>query len=152
MITAQGQLYVRGANVFSMVRDASKHTKKGKGSIQALVAATLQVEEDKVLLDRHMPDSGPSYDASQPVYIDICGVRNPTTGARNVRYRLAASVGWKATFTLFWDKTVVSREQMRAVLTDAGVLVGLADGRSVGYGRFVIDGFEILDAEQATAA
>lgn len=43
--------------------------------------------------------------------------------------------GWLASFTLCWDKTIVSREQMRAVLQDAGTLVGFADGRSVGYGR-----------------
>jgi hypothetical protein len=47
---------------------------------------------------------------------------------------------------------VVSREQMRAVLSDAGVLVGLADGRSVGYGRFAVDLFEMDDAEKSAAA
>lgn len=153
MVTADGQLYVRGTYVFSMVRDAAKHTKKGKGSIQALVAATLQIEEERVLLDRWMPkDGAPTTDAAQSVYIDVTGVRNPSTKARNVRYRLATSAGWNATFTILWDKTIVAREQMRAVLNDAGTLVGLADGRSVGYGRFDVTGFEVLDAEKATAA
>lgn len=151
MVTAEGQLYVRGAYVFSMVRDASKHTRKGKGSIQSLVAATLQVEEERVLLDRWVPEA-PTTDSTAPVYIDVCGVRNPTTKARNVRYRLAARAGWSAEFTLAWDKTIVARDQMRAVLNDAGALVGLADGRSVGYGRFDVVSFEIINAEEATAA
>jgi hypothetical protein len=153
MVMPDGQLYIRGTYVFSAVREGAKHTKKGKGSIQGLMAATLQVEEDRILLDRWMPKKGdPTTDATQAVYIDVCGVRNPATKARNVRYRLAASTGWKATFTLLWDKTIVSREQMRAVLNDAGTLVGLADGRSVGYGRFAVESFEVLDAEAKAAA
>jgi hypothetical protein len=153
MVTAGGQLYLRGTYVFGMLRDAARHTRKGKGSIQALVAATLQVEDERVLLDRWLPKgTDPTTDASQSVYIDVCGVRNPTTKARNVRYRLAASAGWQAEFVIVWDKTVVSRDQMRAVLNDAGVLVGIGDGRSVGYGRFTVGRFEVLDAEKQTAA
>ena len=142
MVTPDGQLFVLGTYVFGMLRDAAKHTRKGKGSIQALVAATLQVEDERILLDRHVPRDGPTTDPSQPVYIHVSGVRNPSTKARNVRYRLAAGAGWNAHFTLLWDKTIVSRDQMRAVLNDAGTLVGLADGRSVGYGRFKVEKFE----------
>ena len=128
--------------VFGMLRDAARHTIKEEGSIQALVAATLQVEDERVLLDRWLPKgTDPTTDASQSVYIDVCGVRNPTTKARNVRYRLAASAGWQAAFVIVWDKTVVSRDQMRAVLNDAGVLVGIGDGRGVGYGRFTVGRF-----------
>ena len=153
MVTPGKQLYIRGSYIFGALRDGAKHTKKGKGSIQALVAATLQVEEEIILLDRWLPESGdPIADPSQPVYIDVCGVRNPATRARNVRYRLAASSGWNAEFTLLWDKTIVSREQMRAVLNDAGTFVGLADGRAVGYGRFDVISFEVLNAEEAPAA
>lgn len=152
MVMPNGQLYVRGTYVFGAMRDGARHTKKGKGSIQSLVAATLQIEEERVLLDRCLPKGDPTTDATQPVYIDVCGVRNPSTKARNVRYRLAASIGWKAQFTLLWDKTIVQRDQIRAVLNDAGTLVGLADGRSVGYGRFAVESFEVLDAEASTAA
>ncbi len=152
MVTPDGQLYIRGTYIFGMARDAARHTRKGKGSIQSLVAATLQVEEEIVLIDRFIPGGGPTTDRTQPVYIDVTGVRNPSTKARNVRYRLAASSGWRATFTLLWDRTVVGREQMRAVLNDAGTLVGLADGRTVGYGRFDVTEFDVLNAEQKTAA
>lgn len=148
MVTSDGQLYVVGTYVFGMLRDAAKHTRKGKGSIQAMVAATLQVQDDRILLDRFMPkDGNPTTDSSQPVYIDVMGVRNPSTKARNVRYRLAASAGWNAAFTILWDKTIVSRDQMRAVLTDAGTLVGLADGRSIGYGRFEVVSFDELSED-----
>lgn len=162
MIAKSGELYVRGEYVFSMLREAAKNTKKGKGSIQAAVAATLQVEESRVMLGRKMPrGSWPlepagvcsvTRDPEEPVYLDVCGVVNPSTKGRNVRYRLAVSAGWKATFTIVWDKTIVSRDQMRAVVNDAGTLVGLADGRKVGYGRFSVISFTEIDAEQTTAA
>lgn len=152
MVTDSGQLYVPASYAFAALRDGARYTKKGRGSIQSLVAATLQIEDTQILLDRWMPKDGPKMGASDPVYIDVCGVRNPTTKGRNVRYRLAASAGWEASFTLLWDKTIVSREQMRSVVNDAGILVGLADGRSVGYGRFELKSFEVLNAEAEAAA
>jgi hypothetical protein len=154
LVTEEGQLYVRGDYVFGCIRDGSKYTKKGRGSIQGLVSATLLVEEDVVLLNRHLPKEGdPPKGPSGPVYIDVRGVKNPTTKARNVRYRLAASRGWECSFTIAFDKTIVSREQMRGVLTDCGNLTGIADGRSIGTGRFEVLSFEELDrAEDAPAA
>ncbi|MBI4783274.1 MAG: hypothetical protein HY785_18430, partial [Oscillatoriophycideae cyanobacterium NC_groundwater_1537_Pr4_S-0.65um_50_18] len=46
-------------------------------------------------------------------------------------------------FLLDWDKTIVSRSEMEAVAIDAGKLVGLGDGRSIGYGRFEMQSFEV---------
>ena len=149
-----GLLFIKDIQVFGCLRDAAKHTKKGRGSIQPLVAATLQVEDTIILLNRSMPAEGdpPKKDRSAPVYIDVCGVRNPATKARNVRYRLAASKGWEATFVILWDKTLVAREQMKTVLRDAGILCGIGDGRSVGNGRFEIAKYEELsDAEETPA-
>jgi len=149
MVTPSGQLYLDGTYVFATIIAAAKHTRKGKGSIQPLVAATLQVCDEQVLLDRWLPEGELTNDKSQPVYIDVCGVRNPSTKARNVRYRLAASAGWNCSFTIMWDKTIVARPQMEAVVRDAGVLVGFADGRSIGYGRFAVSQFEFLAEELA---
>jgi hypothetical protein len=151
LVTPEGQLYVKGTYVFGMLVAAAKNTKKGKGSIQPLVAATLQIEEAEILLDRFLP-SAPDYDNRKPVYIDVSGVVNPGTKARNVRYRLAAAAGWRITFTLKWDKVVVGRELMMNVVSDAGTLVGLGNGRKIGDGRFEVERFEILDAEGKTAA
>lgn len=153
MITPEGQLFLKAENVFSCIRDGARFTKSGRGSLQPRVAATLQIDEEFVLLNRYMPKKGePTKDKTADVYIDVCGVRNPSTKARNVRYRLAASKGWECRFTLLWDKTIVAREQMRAILNDAGILVGIGDGRSVGKGRFEVVKFkELVDAEEETA-
>ncbi len=144
LVLPNGQLYVQPSYVFGCLREAAKYTKKGKGSIQGAVSATLQVADDVVLVDRYLPDPIPS-DPTAPVYLDVRSVRNPATKARNVRYRVAASSGWQVTFNIFWDKTIVSRNEIEAVARDAGQLVGLGDGRSIGMGRFSVEQFTVAE-------
>lgn len=139
-----GQLYIQPSYIFGCLREAAKYTKKGKGSIQGAVSATLQVADDVVLVDRFLADPLPS-DPTAPVYLDVRSVRNPATKARNVRYRVAASSGWNICFNIFWDKTIVSRGEIEAVARDAGQLVGLGDGRSIGMGRFSVEQFTVAE-------
>lgn len=147
LMTEDRQLYVDSTYIFGMLRDAARHTKNGRGSIQSNLVATLQTLDDRVLVDRWLPaDGDPPRDPTQPVYIDVRSVKNPATKGRNVRYRVAASTGWQVTFHILWDKTIVNRQQMEAVCIDAGRLVGLGDGRSVGFGRFSVISFEVSDA------
>lgn len=145
LMTKERQLYVLPTYVFGCLRDAAKYTKKGKGSIQSAVSATLQVTDDIILVDRFVPEEPIPTEHTEPVFMHICSVRNPSTKARNVRYRIAASKGWQLEFNLLWDKTIVSRAEMEAVCRDAGVLVGIADGRSVGFGRFAITSFDVAE-------
>ncbi|MGB3496428.1 MAG: hypothetical protein WBA57_27120 [Elainellaceae cyanobacterium] len=73
-------------------------------------------------------------------------VTGSSTGrGKVIRYRVAVSCGWHCAFHLLWDKTIVSRREMQAIAIDAGHLVGLGDGRSIGYGRFEILQFDIED-------
>jgi len=155
MVTKDGQLYFDPSYTFASIRDGAKHTKRGRGSIQGNVAATLQVVDSKILLDRWMPGfpnghlcdpktvEAPTTDNTEPVYLDIRGVRNPITKSRNVRYRIGCSKGWRCTFEIEWDKTIIDRNQMQAVLIDAGRLSGIGDGRSMGLGRYEIESFQV---------
>lgn len=155
LVTKDGQLYVPPTYVFGCIRNGAKYTKKGRASIQSAVASTLQVGPHRILLDRHFPGfpnghefnletvETPTQDDEQPVYLDVTSVRNPSTKGRNIRYRVAANTGWKCTFDLTWDKTVVSRGEMEASTQDAGRFFGLGDGRSVGFGRFEVTDFQV---------
>lgn len=154
-VTKDGQLYFDGSYVFGCLKNAAKYTKSGKGNVSSKLIATLQVLDDKVLIDRHFPafPNGHAFDAhtvpepprsdDAPVYLDVRGVVNPSTKGRNVRYRVAASAGWQATFHILWDKTIVSRNEMESVLIDAGRLVGIGSGRSIGMGRFEVVSVEL---------
>jgi len=50
-----------------------------------------------------------------------------------------------AEFTLLWDKTIVSRGEMEAIVIDTGKLVGLGNGRSIGFGRFDVIAFDVSE-------
>lgn len=142
--TKEGQLYATPEQVFGMMKEAAKYTKSGKGSIQKSLVATLQVTDNMLLMNRSLADGEtPPIDPEAPLYLDVRGVVNPANKARNVRYRVASSPGWELTFHLLWDKTIVSRSQVEAVLIDGGKLVGLGDGRSIGMGRYVVEEFTV---------
>lgn len=145
LVTPDNQLYVMASYVFGCLRDGAKYTKKGRGSVQSALSATLQISEDIVLIDRYLPDPL-TRDRTQPVYLDVRSVRNPSTKGRNVRYRVAASPGWLATFSIYWDKTIISRNEMQAVARDAGTLSGIGDGRTIGCGRFAVEAFDIVES------
>lgn len=154
LVTKDKQLFVDPSYIFGTIRDGSKYTKKGKGSIQSLVSATLQVLDDRVLVDRYLPENVAQLvnETDEPVYLDVRSVRNPTTKARNVRYRVAASPGWTTTFTIMWDKTIVSRNEMHAVLIDAGRFSGLGNGRNIGFGRFTVEAFDVSEEPGSQSA
>jgi hypothetical protein len=162
LVTRDGQIYIPSTYAFATIRNGAKYTKKGRGSIQPAVSATLQIISSKILLDRFFPGfpngheldlasvDRPSYDADDPVYLDVAGVVNRTTKGRNVRYRVACSPGWRCEFDILWDKTIVSRSEMEAATRDGGRFFGFADGRGIGFGRFELESFEASDAETST--
>ena len=73
-------------------------------------------------------------------------MRNPSTRNRNIRYRIALAAGWEMTFTMQFDKSIVSREQMHSVLIQTGELVGIGSGRAISMGRFAVVAFTELAA------
>lgn len=151
LYTPEGQLYVEPTYVFGCLRDGAKYIKRSRASVQKLVAATLQVLDNMVLFDRFIPGFDGKLpvklptDPTLPVYLDIRSSVNPNTKSRNVRYRVAAGIGWKTAFTVIWDKTVVSTGEMQSIFIQSGQLVGLADGRNIGFGRFDVLKVEVSE-------
>jgi hypothetical protein len=148
--TGDNQLYLPGYYFFSNLKEGAKYVKEGKGSISKKVAATLQIVDDIVLLNRYMPEGWESIETkdmtqnpSDSVYLHICGVVNPSTKGRNVRYRIACSPGWECEFTIMWDASLVSVPNIQRVVEDAGILLGVGDGRSTGNGRYEVVSFEL---------
>ena len=155
IVDKAGQLFLDPSYIFASLRDGGRNIKRGRGSIFKWVAATLIVTDNKIMINRFYPGypcdepfdvetiEPCTNDQDEPVYIDVRGVVNPSTRARNVRYRLACSPGWEITFNIIWDKTVVSRNEMESSVIEAGRLVGLANGRAIGMGRFEIESFTV---------
>ena len=155
----KGQLYIRGDYVFSCLAGkdgGARYTRNKRASLLSPTRATLQVSEDRIFFGRSMPGANGSYDVATapvpdrdpdlPVYMDVRSVINPATKGRNVRYRIAMSPGWECTFHIQWDKTLVSRDQMKAILIDAGRMCGIGSARAIGMGRFEVSEFTVSDS------
>ena len=158
-VDKKGQLYIRGDYVFSCLAGkdgGAKYTRSKRGTLLAPTRATLQVNEDRIFFGRFMPDANGSYDVTRatvpdrdpdlPVYLDVRSTVNPATKARNVRYRVVLSPGWECAFHIQWDKTLVSRTQMEAILIDAGRMCGIGSARAIGMGRFEVSEFTVSDS------
>lgn len=140
-----GRLYLPPTYLFGCLRDAARFTRRGRGTLQSQLAATLQVlDETLPLANRSLP-AELSTDPTQPVYLDVRSVKNPNTRGRNIRYRVAAAPGWQVSARLCWDVSIISRAELQAVALDAGRLVGIGDARSIGLGRFEVLALEVND-------
>ncbi len=162
MVDAQGRPFVHDTYLFAAIRDGGRYLKRGRGNLVAAIAATLQLLEDPILVtNRFWPGyenspadtpfnpaqaALPPTDPTAPLYLEVRGVRNPSTRNRNIRYRIALAAGWEMTFTMQFDKSIVSREQMHSALIQTGELVGIGSGRAIGMGRFAVVAFTELAA------
>lgn len=151
LYTPDLKLYCPGVYMFTALKDAGVYTKAGRGTIKNKLGATLQVLDNTLTFNRKLPDKIENLDVEKwpkndthPVYLDIRGVTNPNSKGKNIRYRVAMSPGWETEFTIQWDKTIISENQMEQVVNDAGVLIGIGDGRIIGFGRFEMLEFEII--------
>jgi len=157
-VDRDGHLYFDSSYAFACIREGGRHIKRGKSNLISPISSTLQlVGSNKIYVDRWWPGypngerfeietaDEPPRDPDEPVYLDVRGVKNPSTKARNVRYRVAASLGWRAEFTIQWDKTIVSRNEMHSAIIDGGKLAGVGNGRNIGMGRFEVEKFEITE-------
>jgi hypothetical protein len=141
LCTSEGQLYLNSSYILGCLKNASKYTKSGRASIQPKVMASLQTSNDIILFNRNMPENHEdiiNHTQEDSVYLDVRSVVNPATKGRNIRYRVALSPGWETEFEITWENTIISLAEMESVVYDAGSLVGLADGRNIGFGRFEI--------------
>ncbi len=141
--TPEGQLYVNSSYIFSCLRAGGKFLPKSRGTMEGDVAATLQVQNEKILFNRFIESlDNITTNKEELIYIDIRPVAR--RGVKNIRYRLATKEGWETEFKIAWDNHLISHQQMHAICNEAGSFAGLGDARKIGYGRFDVVYFNVL--------
>ncbi|MGD8305101.1 MAG: hypothetical protein PVF17_00470 [Ignavibacteria bacterium] len=140
------KLYIPDNYIFACLKNAAVHTKVGRGSIQKTWISAVNVLTEKAFLNREIfadwenaTEADIPTSSSLPVYIDIRMVANPNTKGKNVRYRVACSPGWETEFELLIDDSLISQQHVKKVIEDAGKLQGIAELRTLGYGRFIVN-------------
>lgn len=140
-----GRLYMPASYLQAALKNGAVNTKVGRGTIQKTWVSAVLVDQEKIYFNRHIFDGWKEMaieevpvDSDKNVYVDVRMVSNPNTKGRNIRYRLAMSAGWEIAFSLTVDDSLLSQSQIKKVIQDTGKLQGIADGRTLGYGRFEV--------------
>lgn len=158
LMDEERQLFLLPTYFFGAIKYGGKTVKRGKGNFLADIASTLQVMDEQIYIQNtafepiKLPDPPQIIEAGTvkneklpDSYVEVIGVRNPSTKARNIRYRVVVKPGWCCSFTILWDSVVVDRKSLETAIVNAGTLVGIGDGRgSIGYGRFDVTSFAIF--------
>ena len=140
LVDPDNKLFIPAEYLFASLREGSKNVKVGRGTLKNKVISCLTVMDSIIYIkNRALPaEKDLGTNPLDPVFLDIRGVVNPSTKGRNVRYRIAASAGWEASFSVQWDDRVISVEQMQQIAECSGLYAGIGDGRAIGMGRFEI--------------
>ncbi|KUO78073.1 MAG: hypothetical protein APF81_25745 [Desulfosporosinus sp. BRH_c37] len=145
LMTDKRQLYVPSEYILANFRAGSRIAFGTRGGHVGKLAACLQIADENIYFNCFVPTNLNDYVncTDAPVYLDVRGVKQPTTKARNMRYRVALSPGWQSRFSIVWDKTLISREEMHSIVIHSGQFIGLGDGRAIGFGRYTVEEFNL---------
>lgn len=126
-------LYIPGICLQRALVGAATFSKgKGRATLQKPVAACVLVAPERLGL------------GVKDYVIDARAVVVPATRGRIVRYRPRVDT-WSTSFELEFDEELLTEEQLRIVVDDAGTRVGLLDFRPAckgPFGRFIVTRWE----------
>jgi len=127
--TSEGRLFVPGVNIQRALIAGGAFSKgKGRANLSKVVAASVLISPDEVLLEL------PGYKVdSRPVVI-------PSTRGRILRHRPRFD-SWGLTFEIHYDPTLLTEAQLKRIVDDVGMRVGLLDFRPEKkgpFGRFAV--------------
>lgn len=150
--SADGALFIPGANIFAALIAAGTFHKAGKSKLTtlktSLIPAGLMV--DDLICPLHDADGQPLTDWE----VDSRSVVIPSTGGRIMCHRPRVD-DWRCTFAVEIDTDMFAPNLIRAVIDDAGKKIGLGDyrpARKGPFGRFVVSRWEIVEAALPVAA
>lgn len=137
-ITGEGKretLYIPSEAVYRCLLNMAKYYKTGKFKANRILAGTIRIEPEKILLNRM------DYEVDvRPVVIQR---------ARVLRAR-AKLLEWRADFEIVYDKTTIEDPAfIKDILNDAGMKSGLLDyrpERGGSFGTFTVDKFSTKEA------
>ena len=133
--TPENKLYIPGVAIQRCLINAASYSKgKGRASLVKVAAACLLVEPEYCILKQ------------QKYTIDIRPVVVPATKGRILRYRPRFDK-WDCSFVVEYDPDLITEEQLRIIVDDAGRRVGMLDFNPVHkgpFGRFMVKNWEII--------
>lgn len=121
--------FIPAQNIDATIRGGARLLKRGK-----MIERGVYLMEDRIKLEyTGTRERVAMFDAG---FSDIRNVRIGTSQV--MRCRPIFNPPWWFTFTLAYDKEVISSDDLRLCVEYAGKRIGLNDGRTIRYGRFEI--------------
>ncbi len=128
MYEQKGKPYIPGSNLWRSFVSAANYSKgKGRATLSRPAAAGLLIRDEHLWLDT-------------PWVVDSRPVVNPPTGGRIIRHR-AKFEEWKVEGMLEYDEALLTGQEVRKIVDDAGARVGVLDFRPEckgPFGRFMV--------------
>lgn len=128
-----GELFIPSIAIQrALVQGAAYSKGKGRGSLKKQAAACILVFPEHVLL------------GTQEYVIDSRAVVVPATRGRIMRHRPRFDE-WSVAFEVEYDDVLISEKQLRQIIDDAGLRVGLLDfrpERNGSFGRYKVSGWD----------
>lgn len=119
-----GELYIPAVNIQRALINGATYVKgKGRASMQKPAAACLIVTPEYILL------------GTKEYTIDSRAVVNPTTHGRFIRHRPRLDK-WEITFFIEYDDVLISGKQLRDIVDNTCMRVGILDFRPEKKGPF----------------
>lgn len=146
LMNEERKLYVLSSYITGCIIKGAKQIKVGKGNLSKKVGASLVCDDDKILLNglKVPEEKDLTRTSTDDVYLDVRSVVNPMTKGRNLRYRIAAKAGWIISTTISWDDVTVSKDHMKECVKNAGIYEGIGDGIKIGFGKFHLLSFSMV--------
>jgi len=131
---SEAGFYMPGQNIFRCIIEAARKEKLGKQAEMAIIP----IEDVNPIKTIDYPKGEPEKAYAMPEFSLRGPVRvPPKTGARVIAVRPIIPTGWKVTFTIEWDESLLSKDELVKANTTAGALIGIGTWRPR-FGRFTI--------------
>lgn len=139
VILAGDKLAIENRMLVASFREAAALVPNASPLFARLVAGAIQVPDAYNPLPFVLPVPLYASLGQSTVYLDVRAAKDPRTGERILRHRVATIAGWRLEFRLGWDHELLSQAHVITLLQTAGRFVGIGGGRTLGHGRFRFD-------------
>lgn len=128
----KGKIYFPSRWIKGCLENAAKGVKKGRVDLKSKVIQAVSIYPTMIY-----PTKLSDYKIDQQ-YVRLMG--------RNLILRSRPRFDeWEIEFEINFDEEIISANDIRKLLERGGKFIGIGDGRKIGYGRFKVEKFEVVE-------
>ncbi len=131
---SESKFFIPDTVILACIKESAKAMKKGKDIDRAVQLSESEAYISGVPTVKSLSEA---YKHGAFTFGSPCKIP-PRTGALMWKIRCMMPTGWKASFELMFDEEIITGESLRAIVDNAGILVGVGGWRPK-FGRFTAE-------------